>query len=190
MKIASAPQESSCWQPLLHTPLAPLQTFHDYPSFRSGDFAANCIVSWRPIPGAQCTRRYFLLTPLRKFRFCGRCALMIVSWRPIPGAQCTRRYLLLTPLRKFRFSGRCALMIVSWWTLLPRTCAFKILSRVGVTYKTGFGWDDWIYWHLNHTTRDYRKYSAIACLHTLQFTDPGFITDSLSLQIAHEVFLS
>jgi hypothetical protein len=29
--------------------------------------------------------------------------------------------------------------------------------------------DDWIYWHLIHTTRDYRQYSAIADLHTLQF---------------------
>jgi hypothetical protein len=45
-----------------------------------------------------------------------------------------------------------------------------ILSRIGVTYKTGFGVDDWIYWHLIHTTRDYRQYSAIAILHTLQFT--------------------
>jgi hypothetical protein len=25
-----------------------------------------------------------------------------------------------------------------------------------VTYKTGSGLDDWIYWHLIHTTRDYR----------------------------------
>jgi hypothetical protein len=25
-----------------------------------------------------------------------------------------------------------------------------------VTYKTGFGLDDWIYWHLIPTTRDYR----------------------------------
>jgi hypothetical protein len=39
-----------------------------------------------------------------------------------------------------------------------------------VTYKTGFGLDDWIYWHLIDTVLDYRKYSAIADLHTLQFT--------------------
>jgi hypothetical protein len=45
-----------------------------------------------------------------------------------------------------------------------------ILSRVGVTYKTGFGLDDWIYCTLyNNTARDYRQYSAIAILHTLQF---------------------
>jgi hypothetical protein len=33
----------------------------------------------------------------------------------------------------------------------------KVMSRVGVlhvTYKTGFGLDDWIYWHLIHTPRD------------------------------------
>jgi hypothetical protein len=47
----------------------------------------------------------------------------------------------------------------------------KILSNVGVTYKTGFGLDDWIYCTLHiHTIRDYRQYSAIADLHTLQFT--------------------
>jgi hypothetical protein len=33
-----------------------------------------------------------------------------------------------------------------------------------------FGLDDWIYWHLVHTARNYRQYSAIAILHTLQFT--------------------
>jgi hypothetical protein len=41
---------------------------------------------------------------------------------------------------------------------------FRILSRVEsscVIYKTGFGLDDYI---------DYRQYSAIADLHTLQFT--------------------
>jgi hypothetical protein len=32
-----------------------------------------------------------------------------------------------------------------------------------------FGLSDWIYWHLIHTARDYRQYSAIANLHTLQF---------------------
>jgi hypothetical protein len=32
------------------------------------------------------------------------------------------------------------------------------------------GLDDWTYWHLIHTTRNYRQYSAIADLHTLQFT--------------------
>jgi hypothetical protein len=38
------------------------------------------------------------------------------------------------------------------------------------TYKTGSGLDDWIYWHLIHTTRDYMQYSAIVDLHPLQFT--------------------
>jgi hypothetical protein len=44
------------------------------------------------------------------------------------------------------------------------------VGGVSVTYKNGSGLDDWIYWHLIHTTRDYRQYSAIADLHTLQFT--------------------
>jgi hypothetical protein len=30
--------------------------------------------------------------------------------------------------------------------------------------------DDWIYWHLTHTIRDYEQYSTIADLHTSQFT--------------------
>jgi hypothetical protein len=30
--------------------------------------------------------------------------------------------------------------------------------------------DDWIYWHLIHSTWDYRQYSTITDLHTLQFT--------------------
>jgi hypothetical protein len=57
-----------------------------------------------------------------------------------------------------------------------------ILSRVRVlcvTYKTGSGLDDWIYWHLIHTTRDYRQYGAISDLHTLQFT----VTHALGFSI-------
>jgi hypothetical protein len=53
-------------------------------------------------------------------------------------------------------------------------CKYKILyifSRVGVTYETGFGLDNWIYCALYiHAVQDYRQYSAIAILHTLQFT--------------------
>jgi hypothetical protein len=74
-----------------------------------------------------------------------------------------------------------------------------------VTYKTGSGLDDWIYWHPIHSARDYKQYSAIADLHTLQFTVAhalgfsvftsrilavDFITVSLSLQIAREVFFA
>jgi hypothetical protein len=67
---------------------------------------------------------------------------------------------------------------------------------------TGYRLDDWIYWHLIHTTRDYRQYSAIAILHTLQFTVThalGFsvftshilATDlSLSLQLTYDVYLA
>jgi hypothetical protein len=75
----------------------------------------------------------------------------------------------------------------------------------GVTYKTGFRLNDWICYTLYiHTTRDYRHYSAIAILPTLQFTGAhalGFsvstsrilatdLSVSLSLQITHEVCFS
>jgi hypothetical protein len=66
--------------------------------------------------------------------------------------------------------------------------------------------DDWINCTLYiHITRDYRQYSAIAILHTLQFTvahalrfsgftsrilATDFTTVSLSLQITHKVFFS
>jgi hypothetical protein len=54
------------------------------------------------------------------------------------------------------------------------------LSPVGVTYKTGFRLDDWIYCTIYiHTTWDYRQYSSITDLHTLQFplhTHYGFHT--------------
>jgi hypothetical protein len=80
-----------------------------------------------------------------------------------------------------------------------------ILARAGVTYKVDFGLNDWIYWHLIHTTRNYRQCSAIADLHTL-YSSPlhthldsqsslvvsrqRIITVSISLQITHEVFFS
>jgi hypothetical protein len=48
---------------------------------------------------------------------------------------------------------------------------FIVLSRVGVTYKTGFRLDDWIYYTLYiHTTRDCWQHNAIADLHNLKFT--------------------
>jgi hypothetical protein len=40
-----------------------------------------------------------------------------------------------------------------------------------VTYKMGFGLDDWIYRTFYiHIVRDHRQYRAIAILHTFQFT--------------------
>jgi hypothetical protein len=46
-----------------------------------------------------------------------------------------------------------------------------IFSRVGVTYKMGFGMDYWIYCTVYiQTVRDYRQYSSIAIVHTLQYT--------------------
>jgi hypothetical protein len=45
------------------------------------------------------------------------------------------------------------------------------MSRVGVTYKTGFGLNGWIYCTLYiHTVRDCKQYSAIAIVHTLEST--------------------
>jgi hypothetical protein len=84
------------------------------------------------------------------------------------------------------------------------TCNILFL-HVGVTYKSGFGLDDWIYWHLIRTTRDYRQYSAISvnthfAVHrstrtrilSLHQSSPGngFIVVSLSLQITREVFFA
>jgi hypothetical protein len=71
--------------------------------------------------------------------------------------------------------------------------------------EMGFGLDDWIYWHLIHSTQDYRQlqrycwsthFTAYHYTHTtvlsLHYSYPGnrFITVSLSLQITHEVFFS
>jgi hypothetical protein len=53
-------------------------------------------------------------------------------------------------------------LLLSYNTVTCRGCC--------VTYKTGFGLEDWIYWSLTHTTRNYRQYSAIAIPHTSQFT--------------------
>jgi hypothetical protein len=64
-------------------------------------------------------------------------------------------------------------------TLSPpeiRWLSFKSIVTCGagcgllVAYMTGFGLDDWIYWHLIHSARDYRPYSAIADSHTLHLT--------------------
>jgi hypothetical protein len=51
-----------------------------------------------------------------------------------------------------------------------KICSILVLSRVGVTYKTGFGVDDWIYCTLYIPFRNYRQCSAIVILHTFQFT--------------------
>jgi hypothetical protein len=70
--------------------------------------------------------------------------------------------------------------------------------------QAGSGLDDWIYWHIIHTTRNYRQLQCYRYSHTLQFTvahtmglslpwsypGNGFITDSLKLQITHEAFFS
>jgi hypothetical protein len=53
------------------------------------------------------------------------------------------------------------------------SCCFEVLCHVEVfalLIWRRFGLDHWIYWHLLHTSRNYRQYSAIADLHTSQFT--------------------
>jgi uncharacterized membrane protein required for colicin V production len=45
------------------------------------------------------------------------------------------------------------------------------VQGICMAYTTGSGLDNWVYCTLYiHTTRDYRKYSAISILHTFQFT--------------------
>jgi hypothetical protein len=51
---------------------------------------------------------------------------------------------------------------------ITKTC--HIQRELCVTYNMGSGLGDWIYWHIIHTTQGYRQHSAIAYLHTLQFT--------------------
>jgi hypothetical protein len=68
----------------------------------------------------------------------------------------------------------------SWWNItdgLVRLSKVSIkfhnifMCRVRcVTYRRGSGLDDWIYWHLIHTTRDYRQHCAVSILRTLMFT--------------------
>jgi hypothetical protein len=53
-----------------------------------------------------------------------------------------------------------------------------------VTYMTGVGLDDWIYWHLIQSTRNYMQYSAIAILHTLQFTAAHALRFQSSLAVS------
>jgi hypothetical protein len=48
--------------------------------------------------------------------------------------------------------------------------AFNIIVTCNGDYRWYFVSNVWIYWHLIHTTRHYNTYSAIADLHTLQFT--------------------
>jgi hypothetical protein len=51
--------------------------------------------------------------------------------------------------------------------------SIKIVSRIGVCVwlkRRVLDSMNWIYYHVIHTTRDYRQYSALADLHTLEFT--------------------
>jgi hypothetical protein len=71
-----------------------------------------------------------------------------------------------------------------------------------VTYKKGFGLDNSIYWHLRHTTRDYRQiqryhlsthFTVHRCARTRVLSLPLVVSwqriyNSLSLQITYEIF--
>jgi hypothetical protein len=85
----------------------------------------------------------------------------------------------LTKAHKNLFHDMTSASILAM-TMLRSILSMYVLSCGGVlrvAYKTGFGLDDWINWHLVHTTQDYRQCSAITNLHTLQFT----ITHTLGL---------
>jgi hypothetical protein len=84
--------------------------------------------------------------------------------------------------------------------LRRRFTVLCILSRVGVTYRTGSGLDDWIYCSLYihnsgpQAIQRYRcstSFTAYRYAHTriltlyYSYPDNGFITVSLSLQITH-----
>jgi hypothetical protein len=92
-----------------------------------------------------------------------------------------QRYIYLTTentplllLLVFAFTGiflpsRCLAVIRSGFQA-PCYNIVTIWGRFCVTYKTGSELAHWIYWHLIHTVRDHRQYSATADLHTSQFT--------------------
>jgi hypothetical protein len=79
----------------------------------------------------------------------------------------------LTPLssRSLRclFSNKLNLtFIITGYTQIAmpgntHTHIYLVVNRgLRFPYKTGFGLDDWIYWFVIHTSRDYRQYSTIA----------------------------
>jgi hypothetical protein len=110
----------------------------------------------------------------------------------------------------FTGSCRCTLSWARWIqsaTAYPVCLLHKqqlILLRAGVTIDYS-GLNDWIYWHLIHTTRNCRqlqryRYSTHFTVHSftrtrvlsLHYSYPGngFISVSLSLKITYEDFFS
>jgi hypothetical protein len=93
----------------------------------------------------------------------------------------------LTSIFSFRISwpvlisaSRCAIICstsVVWGITVNSQCNVQsdhfwhqIVTCKGFAWLMSSGLDDWIYWHPIHTTREYRQYSTIADLQTLQFT--------------------
>jgi hypothetical protein len=75
---------------------------------------------------------------------------------------------------KKKWSKHCsrnALSVGKFWLNIYVMC-----RGLCVTYRRVL---DWIYWHLIRTTRNYRQYSAMADLHTLQF----IVTHALGLSV-------
>jgi hypothetical protein len=70
------------------------------------------------------------------------------------------------------WKSRCLVIAVfSDFTIAALRCHVTLFSLAGISYKMGFGSDDWIYCALYiHTICDYKQYRAIAILHTFQFT--------------------
>jgi hypothetical protein len=71
-----------------------------------------------------------------------------------------------------RFITICGLFTDPLIIIIIIIIIILIIIYVGgmrVSYNMGFGLDVWIFSYLIHKTRDYRQYSAIAYLHTLQF---------------------
>jgi hypothetical protein len=74
------------------------------------------------------------------------------------------------------YPRRCLTIILHSCSMSQRgaTCLVLLILLHIVTcrgdYRRGFGLDVWISWQLIHSIRNYRQYSAIADLHTLQLT--------------------
>jgi hypothetical protein len=104
-----------------------------------------------------------------------------VAYNHVITLQCSTTLNYLIPMDSITLTTSCHALCLCHLVSATSTTCFDLIKsssgkychdlRVSVTYKTGFGLNDWIHCALYiHTTRDYRQNSAIAVLHTLQFT--------------------